>query len=161
MFIYKIQKKLILLSYYAGCLCMLYLMVFISLDVILRSFGISYFVGTVQLSEYSLLAIALLCAPWVYRINANLKVDIFLMNKSDHFKRMHAYGVNWIILISSLIVCYYASLAFIDSIERNRFIYKILVIPEWYINWIIPFSMFMISTVAIEKLFFHHKGENS
>jgi TRAP-type C4-dicarboxylate transport system permease small subunit len=115
----------------------------------------------VELSEYSLLAIAMLCAPWVYKKDFNLKVDILLMNRSVRFKEIHSYIVNFIILVSSLIVFYYGSLSLMDSIERDRYIFKMLVFPEWYINWIIPFSMFMVSSEAIFKLFSYNKNREA
>lgn len=154
--LYRVQSLLVKACFYIACICMVYLTFFISLDVILRSFGISFFVGTVELSEYSLLAIALLCAPWVYRKNANLKVDILLMNRSERFKELHGYFVDLVILLSSLIVFYYGTLSFLESFERGTYVFKMLVFPEWYINWIIPLAMLLVSIEAFYRLFFLH-----
>lgn len=155
-----VQNFLINAGFYASCIFVCYLTFAIPLDVILRYFGISFFVGVVELSEYALLAIALLCAPWVYKKDCNLKVDILLTNRSRGFKISHARAVNILILILSIIVLYYSSISLIDSINRNRYVFKMLSFPEWYINWIIPFSMLLIATESLIRIFTRKHSED-
>ncbi|RTE64503.1 TRAP transporter small permease [Amphritea opalescens] len=160
LYLYKIQTKIVDICFYFSCLCMLYLTFFISADVIFRSFGVRLFSGTVELSEYALLAIGLLCAPWVYKRGSNLKVDILIANKSDNFKKYHAVLVDVVILFTCLFVFYYGAYSFFESIERDTYVYKMLVFPEWYINWIIPVSMLLVSTEALYRLYSFFKAES-
>lgn len=148
----RIQTFLVNSGFYLSCILVCYLTFILPLDVMLRSFGISLFVGVVELSEYSLLAIALLCAPWVYKKDCNLKVDILILNRSDDFKVKHSYFIDFLVLLLGSIVFYYSTSSLIESINRDRYVFKMLTFPEWYINWIIPFSMLMLVSESVVKM---------
>lgn len=129
----------------AAGLAIAMLAVLITLDVILRNFGITNFPWLLEVSEYVIYGATFLAAPWVLHLGSHVRVDLLVSVLPARLAR----GLGLIAELMGLMAC--ATLAWhglrvtLDTFSRGDMLYKELVIPEWPLLAVIPLSGALLS----------------
>ena len=144
------------MAWLAGFL-MVAMMMTIVIDVILRNLGFQSSSVFFTFSEYSLLLIPCLGAPWLVREKGHVFVEILLMYLRPH-ARMRA---TQLIGVASIVVCvvlaWYGFEVTLRDFAENRQDTRVFDTPRWMLVVWIPLSFLMM---AIEFARFLVRGED-
>jgi C4-dicarboxylate transporter, DctQ subunit len=144
------------MAYTAGFL-MAAMMAVITLDVVLRNLGYQSSAHFFTFTEYALLAVPCLGAPWLVREKGHIYVEILLMYLSP-VKRA---ALTWLIGVACVLVCaivaWYGFAVTIGDFVQNEKDVRSLDMPRWIVVGFIPLSFTMM---AIEFLRFVVRREN-
>ncbi len=144
------------MAWLAGFL-MVAMMMTIVVDVILRNLGFQSSAVFFTFSEYSLLLIPCLGAPWLVREKGHVFVEILLMylRPAARFRATQAIG------IASILVCavlaWYGFEVTIRDFTEGRQDTRVFDTPRWMLVVWIPLSFLMM---AIEFARFLARGED-
>jgi len=144
------------MAYLAGFL-MAAMMVIICLDVLLRNLGYQSSAHFFTFTEYALLAVPCLGAPWLVREKGHIYVEILLMALSPRPRA----AVTWIIGAACVVVCaviaWYGFAVTISDYLQNEKDVRSLDMPRWIVVGFIPLAFAMM---ALEFLRFLVRREN-
>ncbi|MFC2068531.1 TRAP transporter small permease subunit [Chloroflexota bacterium] len=127
-----------------AALLLIFIMVSVTSEVILRSFFNRPQVWVIELSEYSLLFIAFLGATWLLRNEGHVKMDLVLKRLAPRIQSI-ANIINSVfgMVISSVLV-WYGALVTWDNYQRGLYFYTILETPTALILVVIPVGSILL-----------------
>ena len=144
------------MAYFAGFL-MAAMMAVIFLDVVLRNLGYQSSAHFFTFTEYALLMVPCLGAPWLVREKGHIYVEILLMALSPRRRAI----VTWIIGVACVVVCaviaWYGFAVTISDFLQNEKDVRSLDMPRWMVVGFIPLAFAMM---ALEFLRFLVRREN-
>lgn len=124
----------------------------VSAEVILRIFSFPSIVGLIELTEYGLFISTFFAAPHLLRTNEHIRVDI-VMSRADPAT---ARRVEYLVLISiigvSVLTGFVGSVILVNNVQAGTLIFKDLIIPQWWLDWIIPLTSLAMGLQALEML---------
>ena len=129
----------------------------IFVDVVLRNLGYQSSAHFFTFTEYALLAIPCLGAPWLVREKAHIYVEILLMALAPR----HRKALTWLIGVLCVAVCavlawYGFGVTLRDFLQNEKDV-RSLDMPRWIVVGFIPLSF---SMMALEFLRFLVRREN-
>jgi TRAP-type C4-dicarboxylate transport system permease small subunit len=133
------------------------MMVVITVDVVVRNLGYQSSAHFFTFTEYALLIIPCLGAPWLVREKGHVYVEILLM----HLRRRQRAALRLVIGLICIAVClvlgwYGLEVAIRDFVQNEKDV-RSLDMPRWMIVGFIPLSFVMM---AIEFLRFLVRRED-
>ena len=144
------------MAYFAGFL-MAAMMAVIFLDVVLRNLGYQSSAHFFTFTEYALLMVPCLGAPWLVREKGHIYVEILLMALNPRRRAI----VTWIIGVACVVVCaviaWYGFAVTISDFLQNEKDVRSLDMPRWMVVGFIPLAFAMM---ALEFLRFLVRREN-
>jgi len=132
----------------------------ISAEVILRMFAFPSIVGMIELTEYGLFISTFFVAPYLLRTNEHIRVDIVMSRVDPAAARRVEYGVLVTIILISIITGVVGTRIMLTSIREGTLIFKDLIIPQWWLEWIIPLTSLAMALQALELLLDLHKTQH-
>jgi TRAP-type C4-dicarboxylate transport system permease small subunit len=144
------------MAYAAGFL-MAAMMVVITLDVVLRNLGYQSSAHFFTFTEYALLAVPCLGAPWLVREKGHIYVEILLMALSPRTRAMLTFLIGIACVVVCAIVAWYGFAVTIGDFVQNEKDVRSLDMPRWIVVAFIPLSFTMM---AVEFLRFVVRREN-
>jgi TRAP-type transport system small permease protein len=130
----------------------------VSAEVTLRMFSFPSISGLIELTEYGLFISTFFMAPHLLRTNEHIRVDI-AMSRVDPAT---ARAVEYFVLIAIIAVCvvtgFMGAFELSQSVREGTLIFKDLVIPKWWLDWIIPLTSLAMGLQALEMLVAHAKS---
>ncbi len=133
------------------------MMVVIFLDVVLRNLGYQSSAHFFTFTEYALLMVPCLGAPWLVREKGHIYIEILLMYLSPRQRR----ALMWLIGVVCVGVCavlaWYGLEVTIRDFLANEKDVRSLDMPRWMVVGFIPLSFAMM---AVEFLRFLVRREN-
>ena len=133
------------------------MMVVIFVDVVLRNLGYQSSAHFFTFTEYALLAVPCLGAPWLVREKGHIYVEIIFMYLGARQRVVLRYLVGALCIIVCAVLAWYGSLVTIGDFMQNEKDVRSLDMPRWIVVGFIPLSFAMM---AIEFLRFLVRGEN-
>lgn len=130
----------------------------VSAEVILRMFNFSSITGLIELTEYGLFISTFFMAPHLLRTNEHIRVDIAMARVDPATARVFEYFVLTAIIVVCVVTGAVSTLMLIDSIRAGMLIFKDLVIPQWWLDWIIPLTSLVLGLQAFEMLIAHARS---
>jgi TRAP-type transport system small permease protein len=124
----------------------------ISAEVILRMFSYPSIVGLIELTEYGLFISTFFIAPHLLRTNEHIRVDIVMSRVNPLAAQRTEYGVLVAIILVSAITGFVGTVIMIDSARNGTLIFKDLIFPQWWLDWIIPLTSLVMALQALEML---------
>src|SRR5215470_16790931 len=109
----------------------------ISAEVILRMFGFPSIVGLIELTEYGLFISTFFAAPHLLRTNEHIRVDVVMSRVDAVTARRVEHAVLAAIIAVSVVTGVVGAGMLINSIREGTLIFKDLIIPQWWLDWII------------------------
>ena len=133
------------------------MMVVIFVDVVLRNLGYQSSAHFFTFTEYALLAVPCLGAPWLVREKGHIYVEIIFMYLGARQRVVLRYLIGALCIIVCAVLAWYGSLVTIGDFMQNEKDVRSLDMPRWMVVGFIPLSFAMM---AVEFLRFLIRGEN-
>ncbi len=127
----------------------------VSAEVILRMFAFPSIVGLIELTEYGLFISTFFVAPHLLRTNEHIRVDIVMSRITPAAARRVEYGVFAAIIAVSVVTGFFGSAMLISSVREGTLLFKDLIIPKWWLDWVIPLTSLVMALQALEMLIAH------
>jgi TRAP-type C4-dicarboxylate transport system permease small subunit len=128
------------------------MMLGISAEVILRMAGGASIPGMIELTEYALFASTFFVAPYLLRTNEHIRVDLVIARLDPGSARVVECGVLVVIMAISVVTGVIATILMVRSYQAGTLIFKDLIFPQWWLDWIIPLSSLAMLFQALELL---------
>src|SRR5438046_1078115 len=142
---------------WAAGLLMAAMMVVIFVDVVLRNLGYQSSAHFFTFTEYALLAVPCLGAPWLVREKGHIYVEIIFMYLGARQQVVVRYLIGALCFLVCAVLAWYGSLVTLGDFMHNEKDVRSLDMPRWIVVGFIPLSFAMM---AIEFLRFLVRGEN-
>jgi TRAP-type C4-dicarboxylate transport system permease small subunit len=130
----------------------------VSAEVVLRMFNFPSIMGLIELTEYGLFISTFFMAPHLLRTNEHIRVDIAMSRVDPATARAFEYFVLAAIIFVCVVTGTVSTLTLIDSVRVGTLIFKDLVIPQWWLDWIIPLTSLVLGLQALELLIAHARS---
>ncbi|MEA1946096.1 MAG: TRAP transporter small permease [Thermodesulfobacteriota bacterium] len=147
-------------AWLAGLL-MMFSLITVCIDVVMRYFFNRPTGWVLQFSEYILLYIPFLAAAFVLREESHIRIDIVL-------NRLTGKARSLINMVTSLLSClvlailtYYGTYITIDFYQRKVPTLKYLKIPEFLVIMVIPIGCFLFSIQFIRRAYRYYKASGT
>ena len=124
----------------------------VSAEVILRVFKFPSIIGLIELTEYGLFISTFFMAPHLLRTNEHIRVDIAMSRVDPAVARRFEYGVFVAIIAVSVVTGTIGTKILIGNVVDGTLIFKDLIIPQWWLDWIIPLTSLAMALQALEML---------
>jgi len=144
------------MAYVAGFL-MAAMMVVITLDVILRNLGYQSSAHFFTFTEYALLIVPCLGAPWLAREKGHIYVEILLLSLRPRLRSAMTVLIGLLCITVCLVIAWYGFDVTLRDYLQNEKDVRSMDFPRWMVIGFIPLSFFMM---AIEFARFLWKREN-
>lgn len=144
------------MAWLAGLL-MVAMMVTIVIDVILRNLGFQSSSIFFTFSEYSLLLIPCLGAPWLVREKGHVFVEILLMYLRPRARMRATQAIGVASIVICVVLAWYGFEVTLRDFTENRQDTRVFDTPRWMLVIWIPLSFMMM---AIEFARFLARGED-
>ncbi len=128
------------------------MMLGISAEVILRAAGGASIPGMIELTEYALFASTFFVAPYLLRPNEPIRVDLVIARLDPARARSVECVVLVVIIAISMITGVIAAILMMRSYGEGTLVFKDLIFPQWWLDWIIPLSSLAMLVQALELL---------
>ena len=142
---------------YAGGFLMAAMMTVIFLDVVLRNLGYQSSSHFFTFTEYALLAIPCLGAPWMVREKGHIYVEIFLMYLKPRLRRRVTLAIGVVCIVVCAVLAWYGFGVTFNDFANNEKDVRSLDMPRWMVVGFIPLAFAMM---AAEFLRFVVRGES-
>lgn len=110
---------------------------------------------TLEISEYSLLFVTFLAAPWVLRQHGHVNVDVVVTSLSDNWRKRFQVVTYAVAAVATLILFYFSFETTLSYYSRGVILRKVLEIPQWMIIGVIPVGSFLLSLRLIVQFLTH------
>lgn len=124
----------------------------ISAEVILRIFSFPSIMGMIELTEYGLFISTFFVVPYLLRTNEHIRVDILMSRVDANTARLVELSVLAVIIVISVITGLVGTAVMVSNGLAGTLIFKDLVFPQWWLDWIIPFTCLVMTVQAIEMM---------
>lgn len=128
------------------------MMLGICAEVILRIFGFPSIVGMIELTEYALFISTFFIAPYLLRTNEHIRVDLVVARIDPANARYVECGVMIVVMLVSLVTGIISTNLMLRSFNEGMLVFKDLIFPQWWLDWIIPLSSLAMFLQALEML---------
>jgi TRAP-type C4-dicarboxylate transport system permease small subunit len=124
----------------------------ITVDVVLRNLRFGTFSWMLESCEYAIFVATFLGAPWVLRIAAHVRVDVFIQNVPPGLSRALGVFADAVGAATSSVLLYYAITVARGSIRDEARIIKMFIIPEWWVFAVVAFSALLLVVEFVRRL---------
>ena len=153
----KLHDGLVYGMAFIAAFLMAAMMVVITLDVILRNLGYQSSAHFFTFTEYALLIVPCLGAPWLAREKGHIYVEILLNSLPARGKRAMMLAIGLFCIAVCLVIAWYGfEVTWRDFVQNEKDV-RSMDWPRWMIVGFIPLSFFMM---AIEFARFLWRREN-
>jgi TRAP-type C4-dicarboxylate transport system permease small subunit len=128
------------------------MMLGISAEVILRMFGFPSIIGLIELTEYALFISTFFVAPYLLRTNEHIRVDLVIARIDPATARWTECCVLATIMAVSIITGLIGTVLMVRSYQAGTLVFKDLIFPQWWLDWIIPLSSLAMLLQALEMM---------
>jgi len=129
----------------------------ITLDVILRNLGYQSSAHFFTFTEYALLIVPCLGAPWLAREKGHIYVEILLLSLRPRLRSAMTVLIGLLCITVCLVIAWYGFDVTLRDYLQNEKDVRSMDFPRWMVIGFIPLSFFMM---AIEFARFLWKREN-
>ena len=144
------------MAYVAGFL-MAAMMVVIFVDVVLRNLGYQSSAHFFTFTEYALLAVPCLGAPWLVREKGHIYIEIFLMYLKPRPRALTTRAIGVVCIVVCAVLAWYGFQVTLNDLLQSEKDVRSLDMPRWMVVGFIPLAFTMM---AIEFLRFVVRREN-
>jgi len=136
---------------------MVAMMTTIFIDVVLRNLGYQSSAHFFTFTEYALLLIPCMGAPWLVREKGHIYIEILLMHMTVPARKRFCIGIGLACIAVCAVVAWYGFDVALTDFLRNEKDVRSFDMPRWMISVWIPISFLMM---AIEFARFLWRGED-
>ena len=121
------------------------MMVVITLDVVLRNLGYQSSAHFFSFTEYALLIVPCLGAPWLVREKGHIYVEILLMHLAPRHRRWLMVAIGFACIGVCLVIAWYGlQVTITDWVQAERDV-RSFDAPRWLLVGWIPLAFFLMA----------------
>ncbi len=124
----------------------------ITADVVLRNLRLGTISWMLETCEYAIFIATFLGAPWVLRLAAHVRVDVFVQSAPPGVARLFGIFADGVGVATSTTLLYYAIAVARGSIRDDARIIKMFIIPEWWVFAVVAFSALFLVIEFVRRL---------
>jgi len=124
----------------------------ITADVVMRAAAIRPLGWTVEMTEYGLLVVGFLGAPWVLRHSDHIRVDVVLRSVPPVWGGRLLILANLIALVTCMFVAWYGVQAAMQAFARGSILFKTIQMPQWIILSIMPLGVGLLAYEFLSRI---------
>lgn len=124
----------------------------VTAEVVLRYFFKSPLGWSVEVSEYIVLFLTFLAAPWVLKYDQHVRVDVLVESLPNPARRVTRWVGNLIGLAACLILLYYSSVLFYESITTGAMVAKVFRVPRALLVGVIPVGSLLMAAYFLRAV---------
>jgi C4-dicarboxylate transporter DctQ subunit len=121
------------------------MMVIITLDVVLRNLGFQSSAHFFTFTEYALLIVPCMGAPWLVREKGHIYVEILLMHLGPRGRKWLMRGIGVACVAVCLVIAWYGFGIAISDFQGNEKDVRSFDMPRWMIVVWIPLAFLMMA----------------
>jgi TRAP-type C4-dicarboxylate transport system permease small subunit len=133
------------------------MMATIFVDVVLRNLGYQSSAHFFTFSEYALLIMPCLGAPWLVREKGHVYVEILLMYLRPRLRRHVTIGIGIVCMVVCAVLAWYGFEVTLRNYSLRDIDVRSMDMPRWMVVVFIPIAF---SMMAVEFARFLWRGEN-
>lgn len=149
------------MAFVAGAM-LIWLMISVVASVLMRNMGMQPFAWLFTSSEYALLYMTMLGAPWLVREKGHVHIELVTAALPSNVRRMISRLVAAACVVVSLVLAWKGLDLFLTNIERNDYDVRAYYFPRWILTISFPVS-FGLMAVEFSRFVFGrdlmHSGE--
>ena len=153
----KLHDGLVYGMAFIAAFLMAAMMVVITLDVVLRNLGYQSSAHFFTFTEYALLIVPCLGAPWLAREKGHIYVEILLLSLRPRLRSAMTVLIGLLCITVCLVIAWYGFDVTLRDYLQNEKDVRSMDFPRWMVIGFIPLSFFMM---AIEFARFLWRREN-
>ena len=142
---------------YLAAFLMVAMMVVITLDVILRNLGYQSSAHFFTFTEYALLIVPCLGAPWLVREKGHIYIEIVLMALSPRTRARFTLLIGVVCVVVCAVVAWFGFTVTLNDFLQNEKDVRSMDMPRWIVVGFIPLGFGMM---GLEFLRFVLRREN-
>ena len=121
------------------------MMVVICIDVLLRNLGYQSSAHFFTFTEYALLMVPCMGAPWLVREKGHIHVEILLMSLRPRLRARMTVAIGLICIAICLVIAWYGfRITLTDFLQAEKDV-RSLDMPRWMVVMWIPLSFFLMA----------------
>ena len=121
------------------------MMVTICLDVLLRNLGYQSSAHFFTFTEYALLMIPCMGAPWLVREKGHIYVELLLMSLGERLRARMTVGIGLVCVALCLVLAWYGFDITWQNFAQNEKDVRSLDMPRWMVVMWIPVGFFLMA----------------
>ncbi len=141
-----------------AALCIAFLALGMTTDVIMRNTGMGNIPGMLDISEFLVFMTTFLGAPWVLRKGAHVNVDIAIQALGPAGRRVMAILCDLGGLAVSVTLCLHGYLLADTALAMKARIIRTFIFPEWWVFALVTVSGLLLSIEFLRRLWRHRAG---
>ena len=130
---------------YLAAFLMVAMMTTITLDVVLRNLGYQSSAHFFTFTEYALLIVPCLGAPWLAREKGHIYVEILLMSMAVRWRARMTLLIGLICIAVCLGMAWFGFQVTLNDFLQNEKDVRSMDFPRWMVVGFIPLSFFMMA----------------
>lgn len=134
---------------------LLFMMLSVCYDVLMRYVLHIPQGWVVEVCEYMMIYLTFFGGAWLLREGGHVNVDIVYYLISPKSIRRFKIFTTFLGAVSTLFLVIYGTAATLDLYQRGITEIKMLEIPKWMLEWVIPFGSIFLS-IEFSRQFYHH-----
>ena len=136
---------------------MVAMMATIFIDVVLRNLGYQSSSHFFTFTEYALLAVPCLGAPWLVREKGHIYVEMFLTSLPPAPRAVAIRAIGVLCIVTCAVLAWYGGVITVNDFLHAERDVRSFDMPRWMVSGFIPLSFAMM---AVEFLRFVVRGES-
>jgi C4-dicarboxylate transporter, DctQ subunit len=141
---------------------LVWLMVSVVVSVVMRNAGMQPFAWLFTSSEYAILYMTMLGAPWLVREKGHVHIELVTAALPDRMRQMVSRLVAVLCVLTSAILAWKGAEMFLTNIARNDLDVRAYYFPKWILTLAFPVS-FGLMAIEFSRYVFGdqlmHSGE--
>lgn len=135
----------------------LFVMFSICYEVVVRFFHFRPPVWVTEITEYLLLYMTFLGAPWVLKQNGHVRVDIVVARFRKKIQKAFDFGISLAGMLICAVLVWYGAKTSWELYERGIPVIKTLAVPKVLLVGIIPLGSFFLVLEFLRRAFHFRK----
>lgn len=124
--------------------------ILVLVDVVLRNLGLQPSPHTFTFTEYALLYITFLAAPWLIRLKGNIAIEALVGAMPGRLRRVLERSIALVSAAVCAVLAWYATGVTLLSYSRNDILVASFDIERWIVIAVMPFS-FALMTIEFTR----------
>jgi len=158
----RVYDALLYTMAFLAAATLVWLMVSVVTSVAMRNLGLQPFAWLFTSSEYGILYMTMLGAPWLVREKGHVHIELVTAALPPPLRRIVSRAVAAGCVVVSLVLAWYGLQLFLTNIERNDYDVRAYFYPRWMLTISFPIA-FSIMAVEFARFVFGnellHSGE--
>jgi TRAP-type C4-dicarboxylate transport system permease small subunit len=151
----RIYHGVVRLFAWLSCALILIMTLLITYSVVVRFFLNSPIAWITEMTEYFLMYITFLAAPWLLQQQGHVRLDLVLNALKAKNKRLMEILSNLLGVIISVLITWYGLLTVMDLYQRGITVINILKVQKYILIMIIPISGILLITQFLKFTYSH------